>query len=151
MMHFLDFICVKMHDFCVNAIPASRYNSGSTPFYNIYFNDLPNCLLNSEPRMYADDTHLTFASNNIQNINTVLNDDLARVEKWLTANKLTLNASKTEFMLIGSRQRLSTFHNPPSLMIDGAPITQVTSTKSLGVYIDETLSWNVHVEILCKK
>ena len=117
----------------------------------IYINDLPNGLLNSEPRMYADDTHLTFASNNIQNISTVLNDDLARVEKWLTANKLTLNASKTDFMLIGSRQRLSTFHNPPSLVIDGAPITQVTSTKSLGVHIDETLSWNVHIEILCKK
>ena len=56
--------------------------------------------------MYADDTHISFASNNIQNINTVLNEDLARVEKWLTANKLTLNASKTEFTLIGSRQRL---------------------------------------------
>ena len=53
--------------------------------------------------MYADDTHLTFASNNILNINTVLNEDLARVEKWLIANKLTLNASKTEVMLIGSR------------------------------------------------
>ena len=54
-------------------------------------------------------------------------------------------------MLIGSRQRLSTFHNPPSLMIDGAPRTHVTSTKSLGVHIDQTLSWNVHVENLCKK
>ena len=59
----------------------------------IYINDLPNCLSNSEPRMYADETNVTFASNNIQNINTVLNEDLARVEKWLTANKLTLNAS----------------------------------------------------------
>ena len=117
----------------------------------IYINDLPNCLSNSEPRLYADDTHITFASNNIQNLNAVLNEDLAKVDKWLTANKLTLNASKTEFMLIGSRQRLSTFHNPPSLMIDGAPITQVTSTKSLGVHIDQTLSWNVHVENLCKK
>ena len=117
----------------------------------IYINDLPNCLSNSEPRMYADDTHITFASNNIQNINNVFNEDLARVEKWLTANKLTFNASKTEFMLIGSWQRLSTIHNPPSLMIDGAPITHVTSTKSLGVHIDQTLSWNVHVENLCKK
>ena len=117
----------------------------------IYINDLPNCLLNSETRMYADDTHTAFASNNIQNINTVLNEDIARVEKWLTANKLTLNASETEFMLIGSRQRLSTFHNPPSLMIDRTPITQVTSTKYLGVHIDQTLSWNVHVELLCKK
>ena len=117
----------------------------------IYINDLPNCLSNAEPRMYADDTHISFASNNIENINTTLNVDLARVEKWLTAHKLTLNASKTEFMLIGSRQRLSTFHNPPSLMINGAPITRVTSTKCLGVHIDQTLSWNVHVENLCKK
>ena len=117
----------------------------------IYINDLPNCLLNSVPRMYADDTHLTFASNNILNINTVLNEDLARVEKWLIANKLTLNASKTEVMLIGSRQRLSTFHNPLSLIVDGAPISQVSSTKSLGVHIDQNLSWNVHVEKLCKK
>ena len=36
-------------------------------------------------------------------------------------------------------------------MTDGAPITHVTSTKSLGVHIDQTLSWNVHVENLCKK
>ena len=84
-------------------------------------------------------------------LNTVLNEDFGRVEKWLTANKLTLNASKTEFILIGSRQRLRTFHNPPSLMIDGAPISQVTSTKSLGVHIDQSLSWNAHVENLCKK
>ena len=35
--------------------------------------------------MYVDDTHINFASSNIQNINTVLNEDLARVEKWLTA------------------------------------------------------------------
>ena len=40
--------------------------------------------------MYVDDTHITFANNNIQNINTVLNEDLAVVEKWLTANKFTL-------------------------------------------------------------
>ena len=27
MMHFLGFICVKMHDFCVNAIPVFTYIS----------------------------------------------------------------------------------------------------------------------------
>ena len=36
-------------------------------------------------------------------------------------------------------------------MIDGAPISQITSTKSLGVDIDQPLSWNVHVENLSKK
>ena len=57
--------------------------------------------------------------------------------------ELTINTSKTEFMLIGSRQRLSTFDSSPTLKIDGAAISQVTSTKSLGVYIDQNLSSNV--------
>ena len=39
--------------------------------------------------------------------------------------------SKTEFMVIGSRQRLYTFDNAPVLTIEGAPIKQVKSTKSL--------------------
>ena len=68
-------------------------------------------------------------------------------------SKLTLNAPKTEFMfiLIGSSQRLSTFGSSPSFIIDGAPVCQATFTKSLGVYIDQNLSWNVHVDKLCKK
>ena len=73
------------------------------------FSDLPNCLQNSQPGMYADDTHLTFADNTVSKLDRNLNEDLSRVNYWLTANKLTRNASKTEFMLIGSRQRLSTF------------------------------------------
>ena len=78
--------------------------------------------------MYADDTHLTFAGNNVENIELNLNEDLERVNQWLIANKLTLNTSKTEFILIGSRQRLNTFHSSPVLVIDGAPIEQVSST-----------------------
>ena len=76
-------------------------------------------------RMYADDTNLTFASNNIDDINYHLNHDLANVNKWLIANRLTLNQSKTEFMLIGSRQRIATFLSVPCLEIDGVPIDKV--------------------------
>ena len=34
----------------------------------VYINDLPNCLLNSQPRMYTNDTHLTFAAKTVLNI-----------------------------------------------------------------------------------
>ena len=37
-----------------------------------------------------------------------LYEDLLNISKWLIANKLTLNMTKTEFMLIGSRQKLNT-------------------------------------------
>ena len=98
----------------------------------IYINDLPNCLTHSRPRMYADDTNLTFASNNVCDIDYKVNEDLHNVNKWLIANKLTLNQSKTEFMLIGSRQKLNTLQSAPSPAIDGHPVSQVSQTKSLG-------------------
>ena len=50
----------------------------------LYINDLPNCLEHSQARMYADDTNLTFASNNIDDINYHLNHDLANVNKCLS-------------------------------------------------------------------
>ena len=90
----------------------------------LYINDLPNCVMHSQPRMYADDTHLTLAGNSVDSIELNLNEDLASISEWLTANKLTLNKSKTEFMIIGSRQRLKTLPHSPSLKIDGAPISQ---------------------------
>ena len=46
-------------------------------------------------QMYAYDTHLTFAGNNVDIIEQKLNQDLISVSNWLVANKLTLNKSKT--------------------------------------------------------
>ena len=56
----------------------------------LYINDLPNCIEHSQARMYADDTNLTFASNNIDHKNYHLNHDLANVSKCLIAPKLNL-------------------------------------------------------------
>jgi hypothetical protein len=47
-------------------------------------------LTHSQQRMYAYDTNLTFASNNVDDIDYKLNQDLDNVNKWLIANKLTL-------------------------------------------------------------
>ena len=54
-------------------------------------------------------------------------------------------------MLIGSRQRLSTLSDTLELSIDNVPIEQVLSVKSLGIYIDEYLTWHSHIDKLCKK
>ena len=112
---------------------------------------LPHCLTYSEPRMYADDTSLTLASTDIEHINYRLNHDLSNVYEWLSANKLTLNMTKTEFMLIASRQKLSQFTESPSLTINENAIEQVTSTKSLGVYVDQNINWECHSENISKK
>jgi len=64
------------------------------------------------------------------------------------SNKLTLNATKTEFMLIGFRQRLSTLSDTLKLSIDNVPIERVFSVKSLGKDIDENLAWHSHIDKL---
>ena len=71
-----------------------------TLLFLLYRNDLPNCLSNCESRMYADDTFLTYASDNTDNIQLRLNQDLENVHNWLRANLLTLNMTKTELYLL---------------------------------------------------
>ena len=67
------------------------------------------------------------------------------------SNKLTLNTATTEFMLIGSTQKLSTLSSQPELSIDNVPIVKFTSVKSLEIYIDENLRWQTHFDKLSKK
>ena len=55
--------------------------------------------------------------------------------------------TKTEFMLIGSRQRLSTV----TLAINDFRVTQVATAKSLGVTIDDNVDWRRHMEKIKKK
>ena len=59
--------------------------------------------------------------------------------------------TKTEFMLIGSRQRLSTVTVSPTLAINDFRVTQVATAKSLGVTIDDNLDWGSHMEKIIKK
>ena len=89
---------------------------------SLAINDLPNCLMHSQPRMYADDTSITYASNDVEEIERCVNIDLDRIRIWLAANKLTLNTTKTEFLLIGSSRRLSTLERSPIIEINQYPI-----------------------------
>ena len=102
--------------------------------------------------MYADDTSITFAGRDVDEINSCINLDLERICVWLAANKLTLNKAKIEFLLIGSKQRLSYFTaTNPIAAINQFPIKEVSTVKSLGVHIDENLTWECHINELSKK
>ena len=61
-----------------------------------------------------------------------------------------MNTSKTEYMLIGSKQKMNTLHTSPSLEINGLPLNRVKYTKSLLVLIDENL-WRNHIDATSKK
>ena len=77
----------------------------------LYINDLPQAVLNSNVSMYADDTALCYQSLDINKLNEVINKDLEKLQKWLMGNKLSLNAMKTQSMLISTKQKHTTLKN----------------------------------------
>ena len=101
--------------------------------------------------MYADDTNITTSGRSLSQIIHSVNTDLASVRDWLLANKLSINVAKTEQMFIGSDASLSKIQWQTQIFLDGIPITRVKSAKSIGVYIDERLSWAEHIDYLAKK
>ena len=56
--------------------------------------------------MYADDTIVSFASNNIDDLTRFMNEDLNFLTDWLQGSKLSLNVLKTHAMVVGSRPKL---------------------------------------------
>ena len=62
----------------------------------IYINDLPNCLSEALPRMYADDTSISIAANSLPELESALSNELANLHEWLNVNKLSLDIAKTE-------------------------------------------------------
>ena len=120
-------------------------------FFLVYINDLPNCLEYCTPRMFADDTTLTVCGKSTHEISSAMNHDLNNVNDWLMANKLCLNLSKTEYMLIGSRHSINNLVDNPCISVDGELLNRVIVTESLGIHIDQFLSWDFYIEKLTKK
>jgi len=99
--------------------------------------------------MYADDTQLyiSFASKDSNAAINLLTNTLHSVHSWLTRNRLSLNPSKTEFLLVGlNRQREKLNFN--SINFSGSTIPSASSARNLGVIFDSALSFDNHISLL---
>ena len=77
------------------------------------------------------------------------NSELTNLYSWLKANKLSLNIAKTEFMVVSSRQKfLAENCGEFNIQLDNQPISRVEHAKSLGLIIDDRLSWSNHIKEL---
>ena len=73
--------------------------------YLIYMNDLPNISKHLKFFLSADDNSTYFDSNNIFRLQNVVNRELRKVRKWLEANRLALNVSKTMLFSTNPQRR----------------------------------------------
>ena len=112
----------------------------------VYTNDLPNALNDSHSILCADDTTIYHSSNDPKLSANILAADLKLLTDWFRANKLSLNISKTNYMIFShTQQELPDIE----LKIGAETINRVNEIKFLGVYIDSKLNWNKQL-IHCK-
>ena len=73
-------------------------------------------------------------------IENAFNKELADISKWLKVNKLSLNIKKTHYMIFSRKKS----NHQLDLRIDNQKIDETSTTKFLGVYIDNKLNWKTH-------
>ena len=65
----------------------------------LYTNDLPNTLTVRKSILFTDDTTIYYSHSNLNTLYTNLNKDLKILNDWFKTNKLSLNVSKTLYMI----------------------------------------------------
>ena len=101
--------------------------------------------------MFADDTNISTQDTTKYEKQERLNDNFENVHQWLLANKFTLTKQKTEYMIIGSRQHISNIITDPKIELGESVIKRVNKCKTLGIIIDEHLSWKDQIQNVVTK
>ena len=98
---------------------------------------------------YADDTSLSCHSQSVSEVQAQLQCNLDICSKWLHDTKLTVNASKSQVMLVGPKCKVQDEHL--TVYLNNSNLQQSSSTKLLGINIDSYLNWKPHVEFVISK
>ena len=98
---------------------------------------------------FADNTNLLYINKSVQRINKHINLDLSLIVQWLRANKISLNADKTELVVFSPKRKQITKHL--NFQISSQKIEISTKVKYLGIQIDQHLNWNEQIKNIIPK
>ena len=115
----------------------------------IFINDLARAT-NFSTFMFADDTTFQISSQNLTQLTHLANCELEKASVWFQCNKLTLNVSKTKFIIFRNRS-MKLPQEDIVLKIGTESLERVGTEmplknfKFLGHIIDEHLTWSDHI------
>ena len=119
--------------------------AGYCPHYS--FNDICNVSPVLKFILFADDTNSFCSGSDIVQLSIIVSNELDKLNEWFAVNKLSLNLSKTNFMLFTNCRR----EQNVSISVNNCKIGMVYKTKFLGVEIDSKLNWKDHVGMVTSK
>jgi hypothetical protein len=93
--------------------------------------------------LFADDTSIIITDRNKLDFNLNINQTFKDINTWFKVNLLTLNFNKTQYLEF----RTKSYYNVNThIKYDENSTTNASEIKFLGLNIDNTLSWNQHIE-----
>ena len=113
----------------------------------IFVNDMRLHLTDVDSVQFADDTTIVFGHQNENYLKYCVERELAILGDWFRANKLTLNVEKSVFLMFNQKGQC----NINQLKLGDSLINRVSTTKFLGVWLDDQLNWKTHLNKLLSK
>ena len=110
----------------------------------VYINDLASSV-ESDIRIFADDTFIFRIVDKNSNSTQELNEDLARITEWARKWKMVFNPdmSKQAVEVNFSTKRTPSVFEP--LTFNGIPVKQALETKHIGMLLDSKLNFKNHI------
>jgi hypothetical protein len=116
----------------------------------IYINDIAKVSVIMLPILFADDTNLLYSNSSLSTLVNVVNHELNKLHIWFAANKLSVNVGKTNYMMFGTKNKLINGVYP-KIVLNGTELEKTSTSKFLGVTIDECLNWHAQIATVgCK-
>jgi hypothetical protein len=105
----------------------------------IYVNDLPSASKILKFVTFADDSNIFFQGASLSQSENIINMELEKVNDWFKANRLKLNATKTNCMIFHKNNKQT---QVPCIMMDGVELAATDNALFLGIVIDDELNWD---------
>ena len=122
----------------------------------IYINDLPTATT-LYTCCYADDTDALASASSLQELEYQTNQGLTELMEWFKSNRLILNLKKTNLLVFSPNLsaspaiKLSYYDNGTEILINQIPNQKESSVRSLGILLDNRLTFKDHVLLIKQK
>lgn len=116
----------------------------STILFNVYIADLFKLQLGQTKIIgYADDLVVFCSGTNINNMVSIINQSLRKINNFLQENDLSLETSKSEAIWFTKGKRITI---PPPINLNNNNIEYKKEVKYLGIILQKNLKWNSHIQ-----
>ena len=115
----------------------------------IYMNDIHKSSTFFDFILYADDTTLFNPLIDTYSIN-VVNSELNKIFNWLCANKLSINVTKSKYIIFHS-QKKNIKNKVPQIILNETPVERVVNFDFLGIFLNEHMTWTSHINKIANK